>query len=119
MGYRLHPTVSDKPMNELSADEILHETKVRVMYEAHIRVLDPTCPEPEALFGQMVLVVMNELPDNEYERLMEDAMEYARFKAEQFAASQGKTLDEVLDEAGFGGENNTDWFKGLDTQFNA
>ena len=74
-----------------------------------------------SMFGDSMraLVASGEYDPADTERLMEDAMEYARFKAEQFAASQGKTLDEVLDEAGFGGENNTDWFKGLDTQFNA
>lgn len=122
-GYTTNPTSSNKPFEELSIEEVHHETLVRLFYEANTRLIDPFgSPEDEAL-GHLILAAMSVLVKDNYEKIMADSMLYARWQAEEFARRKGTTLVSLIAEgAGISEEEAQQMLDGPDsaevTEFN-
>lgn len=118
MGYTTHPTASDRPMEELSPEEVTYETMVRVLFEAFNNVYNPFADERERTLGSMIIVVISDLAEN-YDQVFEHAQDYARFQAERMAERQGVTLDELLASAEELPGDFEALLKDLDTSFDA
>lgn len=101
MGYTNHPTRVDKSVDDLTDEEALEETIVRVIYDALVMKLDPMSSMQEHMLGGMIVTVLEHLlGEEQFETYVDDARQYGLYAAKQAAANQGMDVTQMLEEMG-------------------